>query len=235
MGEIVNHFLRLVDFKSAQNVDYFIANSQEVKGRIEKFYRRNSTVIYPPVEIGAEVAPHLTVRGSSRQNYYLCGGRLAKPKNIDLIVKTCTKLGLFLKVFGRKFVSRSEILLRRTGSNIEYLGEVSDGEKLELMSGAKAYIFASEDEDFGITPVEAMSVGTPVIAYKSGGVKETVVDGETGLFFNELTVKSLVNAIKKFDTLAIKPEDCIHQVQKFSKERFKKEIKHFINSKLQSS
>jgi glycosyltransferase involved in cell wall biosynthesis len=97
------------------------------------------------------------------------------------------------------------------------------------MSQAKAFIFPSEDEDFGITPVEAMACGTPVIAFNSGGVKETVVEGKTGTFFNDLTVDSLMNAIKRMEKIKIKAEDCRERAKQFSKERFMKEIKAFIS------
>jgi glycosyltransferase involved in cell wall biosynthesis len=100
------------------------------------------------------------------------------------------------------------------------------------MKHAKAFIFAGEDEDFGIVPVEAMSVGTPVIAYKSGGVLETVVEGKTGIFFEKLTVESLVTAIRRFEKAKIKPEDCIKQAEKFNAEKFKKEIKEQIEKLL---
>lgn len=247
IGEIGNHFLRLVDFKSAQNVDYFIANSKNVAGRIKKFYRREASIIYPPVDIKSKVNPSTSSGQKSKaqvksQNdgYYLAGGRIAKPKHIDLIVETFAKLKLPLKVFGRTFAAHNSSFSPRGeagiihDSNVQFLGEVSDVEKLELMRNAKAYIFASEDEDFGITPVEAMSVGTPVIAYRSGGVIESVIEGKTGIFFDELTIESLCKAIQKINDSnhLIKPEDCVKHAQKFSKERFKSEIKEFIESKL---
>lgn len=245
LGEVVNHFLRLVDFKSAQNVDYFIANSKNVAGRIKKFYRRESRVIYPPVDIKSKVksqnSTHSTSSGlmlseieaskaqvkSQNKGYYLAGGRLARPKHIDLIVKACEELKVPLKIFGRSFADAPNISVSQY-PNIQFVGEVTDEEKLELMRNAKAFIFAAEDEDFGITPVEAMMVGTPVIAYKSGGVIESVVEGKTGLFFNELTVEGLLRAMKQFSNLTIDPNDCIKQAEKFSKEKFKKEIKEFV-------
>ncbi|MCL4387019.1 glycosyltransferase [Patescibacteria group bacterium] len=260
LGETANHFLRIIDFNSSQNVDYFIANSHNVASRIEKFYRRESKVIYPPVG-GAEVAnenfsdpqtetvSHLNkdiVRNadsknfiSSPRHYYLAGGRLARPKHIDLIVRACRELDFPLKVFGKGFAGYDKEILRYKDTrilkpNIQFLGEVTDEEKIDLMRNAKAYIFAAVDEDFGITPVEAMSVGTPVIAYRSGGVLESVIDGKTGLFFNELTVESLSKAIKQLNNVTIDPKNCIMQAQKFSKDRFKKEIKEFINSKLKT-
>ena len=241
IGKMFNHFLRLVDFKSSQNVDYFIANSQNVKARIKKSYRREAEVIYPPVNVNSK----FEIRNSKfkKKSFFLAGGRIAKPKHIDLIIETFTKLKLPLRVFGRTFAGHDS-LLKIHNSNIEFVGEVNDEEKFELMRNAKAYIFASEDEDFGITPVEAMSVGIPVIAYRSGGVVESIVNGKTGLFFDELTVESLAKAMKQFNNVANKdtpytrsilakrPIDCIEQANRFSKERFKKEIKKIIESKM---
>lgn len=222
VGEIANHFLRLVDYKSSQNVDYFIANSENIGKRIQKFYRRNSTVIYPPVDVQRGPV------SKNKENYFLAGGRIAKPKHIDLIVKTFEELKLPLKVFGRGFAGAE---LKSSKKNIEFLGEVSDDEKYQLIKDAKAYVFASEDEDFGITPVEAMSLGIPVIAYKSGGVLETVIEGKTGLFFDALSVKSLKSAIERFNELHFDAGTIIKYAGKFSKDRFKREIKDFINSK----
>lgn len=239
LGEIANHFLRLVDFKSAQNVDFFIANSLNIKSRIEKFYRRDATVIYPPVDINSIKYKVLSIEGEKKAKYsilntqyYVAGGRIAKPKHIDLIIKTFEKLNLPLKVFGREFGGEQLTINNSHLTNIEFLGEVSDKEKMILMKNAKAFVFAAEDEDFGITPVEAMSVGTPIISYKSGGVLETVVDGKTGLFFDELTVESLSKAVREFGRTKFDRKLIAEHAQKFSKDRFKKEIKQFVESKL---
>lgn len=253
LGETANHFLRMVDFNSSKNVDYFIANSEEVKQRIEKFYRRDATVIYPPaissrVHEALRAGPTVdvaerTALSAKRGDYYLAGGRLARPKHIDLIVEACLELKLPLKVFGKSFAGYGEELEQMANGKwqivngekkplIEFLGEVSDEEKADLMKHAKAFVFASEDEDFGIVPVEAMGHGLPVIAYKSGGVKETVIDGKTGVFFDDLKVESLKKAIKQFNNITISSYDCIKQAEKFSKERFIKEIYDFVNSKL---
>lgn len=227
LGEFVNHFLRMVDFNSSRNVDYFIANSKEVAARIEKFYRRDSTVIYPPVEI-----PDVSYLGHPRcvlrREYFLAGGRLARPKRIDLAVEVCTKLKLPLKVFGKTFVGYGEELRKMGGPTVEFVGEVTDEAKRLLMAGAKAFIFPSDQEDFGITPVEAMAVGTPVIAFRSGGVIESVIENKTGVFFNEPSVESLIKAIKQFNHLTIDPNDCIKQARQFSKVRFKKEMVKFV-------
>lgn len=236
-GQVPMHFLRMLDFKAAQIPDYVVANSEEVKARIKKFYRRDAWVIYPPVDIPA-ISPSgsETLKGRrhqplviSHRKYYLAGGRLARHKGIDLAIKVCTKLNLPLKVFGRGFASYGEEHLRKlAGPTVEFLGEVTDEQKIKLMASAKAFIFPSEYEDFGIIPVEAMAVGTPVIALRSGGVIETVIDGKTGVFFDQPTEGSLIGAIKKFEKLKINPEDCINQAKKFSKERFKRQIKEFV-------
>ena len=239
LGEVANHFLRMVDYNSAQNVDYYIANSKEIASRIKKFYRKEATVIHQPVDI-----PHnsYSLIRNSKRSYFLAGGRLARAKHPELSIKACTKLKLPLKVFGKAFVSGYESELRQAaGKTVEFVGEVTQAEKYRLMAGAKAFIFPSEDEDFGITPVEAMACGTPVIAHRSGGVMETIIEGKTGMFFDELKVDSLVKAIKQFNNLSagrqgmkFNPEDCIKQAKKFSKERFIYKIRDFVNSKLKA-
>ena len=222
-AEIFNYFLRIIDRASSKNVDYFIANSKEVSKRIEKFYGRHSQVIYPPIDI-KEYS-----RVTKDRNYYLAGGRLARPKRIDLAIRACNELKIPLKVFGKEFAGYGEELKALAGPTVEFLGEVTDDEKIKLMSGAKAFIFPAEEEDFGMTPVEAMAAGTPVVAYKSGGVMETVIDGKTGVFFEEANVESLVMAIKKLDKTKIDSKDCVAQAKKFSKERFKNEIREFVS------
>lgn len=238
-AELANHFLRLVDFKSAQKVDFFIANSENTAQRIEKFYRREAKVIYPPVDTlvspkhlpGAPQAQHHL---EGENPYFLTGGRLARAKRIDLAVKACTKLGLPLKVFGRMFAGYGEELKKMAGETVEFLGEVSDEELANLYAGCRAFIFPAEEEDFGIVPVEAMSFGKPVIALRSGGVVESVVEGKTGIFFNKPSVESLIGTLQRFNDLnhLIKPEDCRRQAKKFSKERFKREMKEFVSQNL---
>ncbi len=237
-GLIVNHFMLKYDFNRAQDVDYFIANSQEVASRIAKFYRRDSIVIYPPIEVSTEYKETASLRGqSTKKNYYLTGGRLTAAKNFDLIIKSFNKLKLPLKIYGsgplEKYLkSITEKNMDSAGSpRVEFLGKVTDEEMAELYSGAKAFILAQADEDFGMTAVEAMSFGTPVIAYKGGGYLESVVEGKTGVFFNELSIESLTKVIKNFNDLnhqSITAENCINQAKRFSKERFIKEISRFI-------
>ena len=260
-GNIVNHFLRQYDFKASQKVDYFIANSIETQKRITKFYRRESKVIYPPVDMKWDMRGgkwnrdilnsrtfemrkekillqrHQDIKNSTSKkshfphltSYFLCVSRLARAKNIDLAIKACNELKLPLKVVGKG--REEEYLKSIAGSTVEFLDEVPDEKLGEIYAGAKALIFPAQDEEFGIVPVEAMAHGVSVIAFRSGGVKETVVEGKTGVFFDELTVESLIEAIKKLRNYEITKEDCINQAKKFSKERFEREIKDFVNQK----
>lgn len=226
LGQIPMHFLRILDFKFAQRPDYFISNSNEVSSRINKFYRRDAITIYPPVELD-----HV-VRGVKKQDFLLAGGRLSRAKRIDLAIEACKKLNLKLKVFGKGFGNIKDELSKISNKNIEFVGEVDDHEKMKLYAEARGYILPADNEDFGIVAVESMASGTPVIAYRSGGLKESIIDGKTGLFFDELNVESVVNAIKKFNKMKFKSEDCINQAKKFGKERFKKEMLQFIDAKL---
>jgi glycosyltransferase involved in cell wall biosynthesis len=223
---IINFFLRQYDFQTAQKVNYFVANSKETARRVQKFYRRESTVIYPPVN--TERSPQ--IKGKKR-DYFLTVGRLTYAKKMDVIIHACNKLKLPLKIVG---LGKEEEYLRSiAGKTIEFKGGVSDLELSELYAGAKALIFCALDEDFGIVPVEAMAQGVPVIALAQGGVMETVVDGKTGIWFKEPTEKSLEAAMKKF--LGLKRDwstDCLMQAKKFSEERFQKDLKAFIEKKL---
>ena len=242
IGHLAIHFLRIIDYKSSQNVDYFIANSQETKKRIQKFYRKDAAVIYPPVDVNS-IRQKNGGRNSSlrKKDYFLAGGRLARAKNPDLIIRAFLKNGLQLKIFGKSFGGYGSYIKNQIAnskytnkkSNIKFLGEVSDEEKDELMMNAKAFVFASADEDFGIVPVEAMMHGTPVIAHRSGVIEPSASSGQeaTGLFFDEFSIESLNTAIKKFERMKFDPSQITKHAQKFSKERFEREIKAFIASK----
>ncbi|MDZ4228226.1 MAG: glycosyltransferase [Candidatus Levybacteria bacterium] len=225
---IVGHFMRLYDFKAAQKVDYFIANSNEVKRRIEKFYKRNAVVIYPPVELQKSKIKNQR----SKKDYYLIVSRIVGGKGLDIAVDAALKSGFKLKIAGSQ--SGYYSLNRPINKNVEFLGQITDDELAKLYQGAKAFLALSKDEDFGITPVEAMFCGTPVIAFNGGGYKETVLDKKTGLLFDDYSADGLIKAIKQFNELTINPKDCINQAQKFSKERFKKELKKFVKDKYES-
>jgi len=230
--QVLNHFLRIIDFKSAQNVDQFIANSQTTADRIKKFYRRDCIVINPPIEIKNIKNKTSLSREDvdlSTGGFYLAGGRLARAKRYDVAIKACNQLNLKLKIFGRDFAGFADELKTMAGPTIEFLGEVTQDQKDQLYSQAQAFIFCSDNEDFGMVPVESMAHGCPVIAYRSGGTTETVVDGKTGVFFNELTAKSCATAIQKFQKLKINPQDCISHAADFSTKKFISKIKKLIS------
>lgn len=207
---IVGYFMRHYDFLAAQKVKYFIANSEEVRKRIEKFYRRESVVIYPPVDLTGQQG--VRELGQKRSDYYLIVSRPVGGKGIELGLAAAKKCGFKLKIVGG--------------------GSVSDEELVRLYSQAKAFLALSKDEDFGITPVEAMACGCPVIAYNGGGYKETVINGKTGILFDDYSVSGLIRAIKKFDDSNHQTwqRNCIEQAKKFNKERFKREIREFVEN-----
>ena len=228
LGELANHILRIYDFETSQRPDILIANSKNVVERIKKFYRREPVIIYPPVDVDS-----FEKIKKQTDKYFLSVGRLVKGKGIDIIVEACTKLNLLLKVVGTGPEANSLQKISGRGKSVSFLGQVSDSNLPELYAGAIATIVASEDEDFGIVPVESMASGTPVIAVKAGGFLETVVEGKTGQFFNEATADSLIEILQSFDPGKFKVEDCKKQAEKFSKERFKKNIlellkKHYL-------
>ena len=228
---VLAHFLRVYDFNVAQRVNYFVANSKNVAGRVEKFYRREASVIYPPIE----VSPHFaTVRARSaprgKRDYYLIISRITGGKGIEMAVKVAKRAGVRLKIAGAPsgYSETYEYLCKNATGDVEYLGYVTDDEQAELYAGAKGFLALERDVDFGMTPVEAMIYGTPVIAYNSGGYPESVIEGKTGMLFNDYTVEGLVRAIKVFEKMDFREKDLIKHAKKFSKERFKKEFLEFI-------
>lgn len=225
---IVNHFLRIWDFKSSQRPDYLIANSEETKKRIEKFYRRESTVIYPPVNIPSKFPTNLT---NQLGNYYITVSRLAKAKHIDILIKTANKEKFNLKIIG---IGRDgEYLKSIAGPTVEFLGNLSDLEFKKVFSNAKAFLFGSKDEEFGIAVVEAMGYGLPVIAFNSGGIPEYVKDKINGYLYNKLDSSSLIEKIKEFEKLNKKEllemkQQARKTSENFSEENFKINILNFL-------
>ncbi|MBI2598825.1 glycosyltransferase, partial [Candidatus Curtissbacteria bacterium] len=207
---VVNHFMRVYDFEAAQRVDWFIANSKEVQSRIKKFYRRDSVVVYPPVEVKKLMAygkRQTAVSGKQQaESYFLVVSRIVGAKGLALAVEAANKLGIKLKVVGKGAGYSNEYQKMKdiAGENVEFLGYVDDEKLARLYAGAKAFLALAVDEDFGMTPVEAMLSGTPVIAYRGGGYLETVVDGKTGVLFSQNTPESLTLAINKFIKLSQK-------------------------------
>ena len=180
---------------------------------IKKYYTREAIVIYPPVK-----AIDSTIKVEKKEDFYLIISRLIGYKRFDLAIQACTKLGKNLVIAGDG--PEKEALKKLAGPSIKFLGHVSDQKRLELFAQAKAFIFPAE-EDFGIVPVEAMSQGTPVVAYGKGGITESVIDGVTGVFFDRQSVKSLMEAIEKFESIKFDSDTIIAQSKKFSEHNFK--------------
>lgn len=214
-------YLRIWDRSAADRVDYFIANSETVAERIRRYYRRESTVIYPPVE-----TRKYTVQDGEK-TYYLAGGRLVDYKRIDLVIEAFNELKLPLKVFGDG--PEMEKLKELAGPTVELLGRVSEDEKIRLFEGAISYLHPQE-EDFGLTAVESMAAGRPVIAFGKGGATETVSDGKTGVFFYEQTVGALVQAVHNQQGIKWNPTTIREHAEQFSTEQFHKNIHAFVKS-----
>lgn len=212
--------LRRWDYAAAQRVHHFIAISTEIQARIRRFYGRESTVIFPPVEL-ARFRP----ASEPPADYFLAGGRLIPYKRTDLAVRACSELGLKLLVFGD---GRDRPALERmAGPTVAFLGRVSWEELARLYAGARAFIFPGL-EDFGIAPVEAQAAGRPVIAFGGGGALDTVLPGVTGEFFRQPTVEALKAVLARFDARAYDPQTCRAHAERFSSERFARELQEFI-------
>jgi glycosyltransferase involved in cell wall biosynthesis len=210
--------MKRMDYRAAQNVDEFIANSSTVAERIEKYYDKPSTVIHPPVSI-ERFKP-----SKKRGDYFMALGRQVPYKRIDLAVAAATKLGVPLKVYGRG--SEHERLVRMAGDSVEFITDASDGEVAQALNRARAFIFPAE-EDFGIVQVEALAAGAPVIAYARGGTLDINTD-ETAVFFQEQTVESVADAIQRFEDMELDPKKLHEHAETFSKERFIEDITDFV-------
>ena len=222
--------LRVWDYISAQRPDYLLTNSRETSKRIQKFYRREATVIYPPVDVETKPAVE---SDNLKAPYYLAAGRLAAYKNFDLIIQAFNLLGLPLEVIG---TGKEESKLKKMAKdNIKFLGQASDEVKFRKMNECMGLIFPVEEEDFGIVPIEAMSQGKPVLAHRSGGVLETLRDGIDGMFFDKVTLEEFVSKMKEFDENIKKSvynsNSIRDHVQKYSVNRFKKEFEAFVSNK----
>lgn len=231
-GLVLNHFLRQYDFKQAQKVKRFVVNSEETKRRIEKFYKREAEVVYPPVATPTASFASLAGRASplsdEREDYWLIVSRLVRMKNIELGIKACLKLRQRLVIVGEGWMRKElEDLSDQMKGLVKFKGRVDDEELARLYSGAKGFLALGEDEDFGMTLVEAMSQGTPIVAYWGGGYKESVIS-TTGIFFKKLEVNSLIRAMRKLAETKWNREMIVKQANKFSKEEFEKKIKNQI-------
>lgn len=217
--------LRNWDYNAAQKPDYLIANSSHTQAAIQQYYGRESTVVFPPVNI--EKFSH-SVASKNRHGFVITG-RQTPYKRVDLAVQACTKLDLPLAVIG---VGPDHKKLKdMAGPSVTFLGYTDDDTVAQQVAQAEAFIFPGVD-DFGIAPVEALAAGTPVIAYHDGGALDYIIPGVTGEFFDEQTVEALCGVLVRFKSQDYSAEDIKQQAQQFSYEVFIKHITQEIEKTL---
>lgn len=215
--------LRKWDYLAAQRVDHYISQSQFIADRIKNYYNRDSSaIIHPPTDTENYY--------TSKQigNYYLIISRLKPYKKVDLAVKAFSKMNIPLKVIG--IGEEMEKLKKLAKPNVEFLGHISEQEKRKYLSECIALIHPQE-EDYGLTPIEAMASGRPVIAYNKGGATETVIDGQTGKLFNEQSWEELIDTVIKFKPEQYNPQELKQHAEKFNSHNFYTQIREFVDSK----
>jgi glycosyltransferase involved in cell wall biosynthesis len=223
----VMSYMRLWDVVSANRVDQFVAGSRYVADVIRRRYRRESVVVYPPVD-----TDYFTPSGDPPSDYYLLVSRLTPYKRVDLAVDAFNRLGLPLKIVGSGSERRS--LHRAARRNIEFLGKLDYEDRgllRDLLRGCRGFIMP-QVEDFGIAPVEAMACGRPVVAYAAGGALETVVPGMTGVLFGPQEGDALVEAVEACSAHTLDPESIRSHAEQFSRARFQKEMMAFVTRRL---
>ena len=233
-------WLRRLDYAAAQQVDFFIANSGNTRERIQKYYDRESQVIYPWIELRndrmtawqkntQEQFCETVNLWNCKSDYYLGLGRCIPYKRFDLLIDAFNENGKRLILCTATDTPLYRELKAKSKPNIEWLFRVSTEEKDALMAGARAFLFPPL-EDFGLVPIEAMAMGTPVIAYGDGGALETVVDGVTGVFFSPQTPDALNETIEKSEKMEWDRDQIREHAEKFSKEKFQENIQEFIRN-----
>lgn len=222
LGVILSRW-RQWDTTAAQRVDRYVANSETTRLRIGRYFNRDATVLHPPVET-SRFTPRADVGDA-----YVVLSELMSHKRIDLAVRAFTRLGRPLMVVGNGPDARR--LRRLAGPNVTFTGRVSDREAAELLERCRALVVTATEE-FGIAAVEAQAAGRPVIALREGGVRETVLDGITGAFFEEPTVDALTEAVRSFDPLAIDPAECARNAERFDVAHFRHGMRRVVDDAL---
>ena len=215
------HKMRVWDFASAYRADYLISDSDFVKKRIKKYWKREAKTIYPPVDIDASIYEEC------KDDYYVTLSRLVEYKRIDVIIEAFNEMPDKKLIIIGEGRSRKELEELSSSTNIEFRGFLEKREAMKIVSKAKGFVFMAK-EDFGIVPIEAQACGTPVVAFGEGGAKETVLEDETGVFVKEQNSSSLKDAIDRFEKLNFSPKRCREFSEKFSVENFKKSIFEYI-------
>ena len=225
------------DRNAARRCHKMAAISNVVKKRIKKYYDINADVIYPPVEVKRIKALKKVNR---KENWFLYMGRVETYKGVDLAIKACVKAGVPLKIAGtgQDFENMKQLVRKLNAKGlVKFMGYVTDEQKFNLMARTKALIFPVKDEDFGIVPVEANASGTAVIAYKEGGVLETISQDnpKSGIFFEKYSVNELAKVLKKFDPLNYDPDNCRKQADNFASEILEYKIQNYVKDALQDN
>ena len=219
------HWVRMWDVAAAQRVDYFIANSLVTQQRIKKYYRRDSTIIHPPIE-----TKRFTLCAESEiEDYYLTVSELVPYKKVDIIVDAFNQSGYKLIVVGDG--PQRALLQKMARPNITFAGRATEQQLIEFYRRCRALIFMAK-EDFGMVPLEANAAGRPVLAYGAGGALETVVDGKSGLFFPEQTAESLIQAVERFEQMQFDPQVIRAHALTFDTAVFQQKIHAFVQEKL---
>lgn len=236
MDTILEDIWKKWDRGAAQRVDRMIATSKIVQKRIKEYYLRDSDVIYPPVEVKDIESKTKRIK---KENWFLYLGRVETYKGVELAIRAAWEAKVPIKIAGTgEDLENMKLLVREINAKgfVKFMGFVSEEEKFRLLARAKALVFPVRKEDFGIVPVEANAAGTPVIAYKEGGVLETisVTNPKTGVFFDKYDHKSLAAVMKKFDSKDFKAENCRKQAENFAVEIFKYKLKTYVEDVLQN-
>ena len=213
--------MRVLDLESVKDIDVFIANSTVTQERIKKYYKKPSTIVYPPVNID-----RWTPKLNRERSGYIIWGRHVPYKRFDLAIQAANVLKVPLTVIGNGL--DTERLKRLAGPTITFTGRVSDEELVHLAQSAKAFLFPGE-EDFGIAAVEALAAGTPVIAYAKGGAMDIVQEGESGVLFKKQTVEDMVKAMKRFETLTFNPATLHRKARRFDRGLFVTKMQKIVS------
>ena len=233
----LENILRKADRKTAQDCDHIAAISQVVRKRIKKYYDVDADVIYPPVEVKKIQERRKMNR---KENWFLYLGRVETYKGVELAIKACVKADVPLKIagMGDDFDNVKDLVKKLNARGlIKFLGYVTDEEKFNLLARTKALIFPVRDEDFGIVPVEANASGTPVIAFRQGGVQETVSEDnpKTGIFFDKYNIKELAKILKNFESEDFDPDNCRKQSANFASEIFEYKLHNYVKDAIQQN